>query len=388
MPKPLGTDISLADVIKSQKERAKKIKARDLTPIDEEPMPNPLGTDISLADVIKNQKERAKKIEARNLTPIGKEPSSADQLFRRGARPRPAGISAKFVTGNGVALVPRSKVAPPGLSSPLASIYAKFDSGNRISLAHTSGVASPCRRPTTNSRLPRKELKVKLSSSDGAAPKLHRTHRSKASVTKSPKKREKKIKARDLAAIGEEPSGSSADQPSRGANVGLGPLPAGIPAKFVAGNRISLVPRPEVTSPEGGEPARSKAKKKTTICWSLDDVRYPGESDESMTKRLEARKAKYGPHTPVLLEERSQKSPINPCVPKSVKKVTNNGQAELSGKPASVNLSPPLDLSKEIYVDIFKGKLFNKHFDKKTNPPPSTVLHILPEEYEAISKVF
>lgn len=185
----------------------------------------------------------------------------------------------------------------------------------------------------------------------------------------------------------------------------------------------------------------SVSRQESKVKFSLSDVRRPGESEKSMAKRLEARKAKYGANTPVGSEKRSAKSPIIPGVPtKSVKKVINlttksqdgapvtkggvkflkkknyvsggagaaasgasgenpkykhgergsggggGGGAAPSWKKLSVKQGP-VDLTKGMYVDIFKGKLFNKNFDKKMNPPPTTVLHILPKEYDLIAEV-
>jgi len=184
----------------------------------------------------------------------------------------------------------------------------------------------------------------------------------------------------------------------------------------------------------------SVSRQESKVKFSLSDVRRPGESEKSMAKRLEARKAKYGSNTPVGSEKRFQKSTIIPGIPtKSVKKVINlttkspaasgknqdgtvnkggvkfmkkkyqtgsegtegvgenqkrenykqRGQgsgAASSWKKVSLKQGP-VDLTKGMYVDIFKGKLFNKNFDKKMNPPPSTVLHILPKEYEVIREL-
>jgi len=161
-------------------------------------------------------------------------------------------------------------------------------------------------------------------------------------------------------------------------------------------------------------------------------MRHPGESDQAMERRLQARKAKYGPNTPT---GGAQKTPAQSSVPiigvpsgktskainlttngkspfkhgkkgnndgatsstpKTVKKLQTEGKGGVKFRAVDLQSNKKkdgpkskhqdaFDKTKETYVDIFKGKLFNKHYDKKT-PLPSTVLLIVPAERDTIAE--
>jgi len=171
---------------------------------------------------------------------------------------------------------------------------------------------------------------------------------------------------------------------------------------------------------------------KEKMKFSLSDVRHPGESDQAMERRLQARKAKYGPNTPT---GGAQKTPAQSSVPiigvpsgktskainlttngkspfkhgkkgnndgatsstpKTVKKLQTEGKGGVKFRAVDLQSNKKkdgpkskhqdaFDKTKETYVDIFKGKLFNKHYDKKT-PLPSTVLLIVPAERDTIAE--